>query len=97
MNQDQEPVDLNMHSPKEPRSSPSGLSVAPAPGLIPGQVVNDRFKILEQLGRGAMGTVYRVEQVFIKKQFALKVLNGVGVSANTLRRFQNEAEAVRQT
>jgi serine/threonine protein kinase len=94
MNQDPDPtVDLNMHSPKEPRSSPSGLSVAPTPGLIPGQLVNDRFKILEQLGKGAMGTVYRVEQVFIKKQFALKVLNGVAVSGNTMRRFQNEAEA----
>ncbi|HEY9718905.1 MAG TPA: serine/threonine-protein kinase, partial [Trichormus sp.] len=93
MNQDQEPIELNMYSPKEPRSSPSGLSVAPAPGLLPGQLINDRFKILEQLGRGAMGTVYRVEQVFIKKQFALKVLNGLGVSANTVRRFQNEAEA----
>lgn len=83
--------DLNFQISRDPRSSPAGLLESPLT-LEPGTLVAERFRIVELLGRGAMGSVYRVEQVFLNKQFALKVLNGLIVSSNTVRRFQNEAK-----
>jgi serine/threonine protein kinase len=91
--QDKQRANLNFEVPGELRSSPTLLSVVPSPGFEPGKMIADRFVILELLGRGAAGSVYRVLQVFLKKQFALKVLNGLVLSSNTVRRFQIEAQA----
>ncbi len=43
--------------------------------MEPGQIVGEKYKILRELGRGAMGAVFEVEHVFIKKRFALKSIN----------------------
>ncbi len=45
------------------------------------------------LGRGGIGSVYRVEQIFLTQQFALKTLNSQKASDQLIRRFQNEARA----
>lgn len=59
----------------------------------PGQVVGNRYKILSLVASGGMGTVYKVEQVYLGKVLALKVLNTRCVSDLTVRRFQHEARA----
>ncbi len=33
------------------------------------------YRILDQIGKGGMGTIYRVEHVFLKRNFAMKVIN----------------------
>ena len=53
--------------------------------FTPGQIVAERFKILEIVGQGGNGTVYKVEQVFLEKLFALKVLNGTSYSDSALQ------------
>jgi serine/threonine protein kinase len=45
------------------------------------------------VGQGAMGSVYKVEQVFLRKIFALKTLNTIAASDLVIRRFQKEARA----
>ncbi len=61
--------------------------------LNPGDMVsNERYKVIAFLGQGAAGSVFSVEQVFLKKRFALKTLNTT-CSETTLRRFQKEVEA----
>ncbi len=57
-----------------------------------GMVVADRYKIIEQIGRGGMGAVYRVEHAQIGKLMALKLLSGE-LSQNTelVARFKREA------
>lgn len=59
----------------------------------PDEVIGDRYRVLSRLGRGGMGLVYRVEQIFIKKQFALKTIDSRVLSETAVRRFQQEAKA----
>src|SRR6185369_12938051 len=56
-------------------------------------IIGGRYKILDLIGHGGMGSVYRVEQVQLGKIYALKTLKADSISDVTWRRFQNEAKA----
>jgi serine/threonine-protein kinase len=59
-----------------------------------GRIISDRYRVLAPLGRGGMGTVYRVEHVMLKKEVALKFLHPeLGRLDEVSRRFEREAEA----
>lgn len=62
--------------------------------LTQGEVVADRYRVLSFIGRGGIGSVYKVEQIFLKKEFALKTLNPISTSDVVVRRFQKEAQAL---
>lgn len=61
--------------------------------LEPGLIVLEKFKIIDLLGQGGMGSVYRVEHLLMQRQFALKCLNKFQSADGAWRRFQNEARA----
>src|SRR6516164_997384 len=53
------------------------------------------FRVVREIGRGAMGVVYEAEQVSLKRRVALKVLRfGGAADAEAMERFQREAETV---
>lgn len=62
--------------------------------FAPGDVLDGRYRVESILGCGGMGVVYRVTQMFVDKQFALKTLLKDQISEVKLRRFQQEARAV---
>ena len=60
----------------------------------PGDIIADRYRVVEKIGEGAMGTVYRAEHVQISKVMAIKLLHReVERNAESVLRFHREAEA----
>lgn len=59
--------------------------------LSPGDVVDERYRVLELLGAGAMGSVHRVERVTDGAAFALKVLKKSD-DVHEVARFAREAQ-----
>lgn len=59
-----------------------------------GTVIDARYRILGELGRGGMGTVYEAEHVTIRKPVALKLLDPLlGRNDAHAQRFEREAFA----
>ncbi len=59
-----------------------------------GKVINE-YEILEMLGRGGMGVVYRAHDTVLDRDVALKTMDMVTASdPKFLRRFQSEARAL---
>jgi serine/threonine protein kinase len=62
-----------------------------------GTVVNGSYKITAQIGKGAMGTVYRAAHVQTGQEVAIKVLaRDLTFDSEMLQRFRREGEALRQ-
>lgn len=60
-----------------------------------GTVIAGRYRLLEHLGQGGMGTVYRAEQIFpVQRIFALKVIKPGLDSNSLLARFESEWQAL---
>ena len=62
--------------------------------LPAGKVVAGRYRVLQRLGEGGMGSVYKVEHVHTGQEVALKVLNAKMVQDQiALERFRRESRA----
>lgn len=72
-------------------------STAPATStyldLEPGTVLLEKYKVISLLGRGGMGSVYKVEHLQLQKQYAIKFLNKHQANDAAWRRFETEARA----
>ena len=53
------------------------------------EIIAGRYLVLELLGSGGMGRVFKVEQIFLNSIHALKILTTIDASSMT--RFQKEA------
>lgn len=61
----------------------------------PGDVINNRYRILERLGQGAYGVVYRARDLETRGELALKFLgDGKGLDRELCQRMEREAQAM---
>jgi formylglycine-generating enzyme required for sulfatase activity/tRNA A-37 threonylcarbamoyl transferase component Bud32 len=61
---------------------------------LSGTVLDEKFKLIEPLGKGGMGKVYRAEHLFLAKHYAVKIILPEHISDNSLiERFREEAKA----
>ena len=60
-----------------------------------GKILDDRYKILDIIGRGGTATVLKAEDLLMERTVAIKILNeDEDTDGNALRRFVNEAQAM---
>jgi tetratricopeptide (TPR) repeat protein/predicted Ser/Thr protein kinase len=74
---------------------PQPVTSPESPGLEVGAVIGGRYKVLESLGEGGMGTVYVAEQTEpVRRKVALKVVKTGLDSQRVLARFEAERQAL---
>jgi len=81
--------------------SPEGIEVTetletPKEELTRGTTLANRYEIIEELGKGGMGRVYRVEDTKLKQEIALKLIKPeIAKDKKTIERFRNELKLAR--
>jgi serine/threonine protein kinase/Tfp pilus assembly protein PilF len=69
---------------------------SPKEELTRGTTFADRYEIIEELGKGGMGRVYRVEDTKLKQEVALKLIKPeIASDKKTIERFHNELKTAR--
>jgi len=83
--------------PPEEISAPTETLEAPKEELTRGTIFAKRYEIIEELGKGGMGKVYRVEDKRIKEEIALKLIKPeIASNKRTIERFSNELKMARK-
>ncbi|MBW2144577.1 MAG: protein kinase [Deltaproteobacteria bacterium] len=81
----------------EPQPSFTRTLETPVEALTRGTLFADRYEIIEELGKGGMGKVYRVEDTKTQEEVALKLINSeVAADKKTIERFRNELTTARK-
>jgi serine/threonine protein kinase len=72
-----------------------GAAAAPSAKFKPGDIIAGRYKLLEAIGEGGMGTVWLAEQTQpIRRKVALKLIKAGMDSKSVLARFEAERQAL---
>ncbi len=86
-----------------PLMSPDNISLAktltletPVLELERGTLFAERYEIIEELGKGGMGRVYRVLDTKINEEVALKLIKPEIADSRTIERFGNELKITRK-
>lgn len=87
--------------PKPSEAGASGSAAAPARAfaseLFAGDVISDRYELIERLGQGGMGTVYKVLDHELDRVIALKTIRAdLASNPGVIRRFKQEILLARQ-
>lgn len=78
---------------REASPSPMKTRESPLPELAPGTVIGAKYEILDKLGRGGMGEVYRAVDKRLERRVAVKVLpESFAADPERLARFRREAK-----
>ncbi len=89
-------------TPLPPPSAPGPPAVtetlrAPRRELTTGSTFAGRYQVVEELGKGGMGRVYKVFDTKVKEKVALKLIKpGIADDPETVERFSNELRLARK-
>ncbi len=84
-------------TPKVPAPAVTETLLAPIRELDTGTTLAGRYQVIEELGHGGMGRVYKVFDTDIKEKIALKILRPeIALDRNTVERFSNELKLARK-
>jgi serine/threonine protein kinase/Flp pilus assembly protein TadD len=76
---------------------PTQTLETPTEELKRGSVFAGRYEIIEELGKGGMGRVYRVDDTKAKEEIALKLIKPeIAADKKTIERFRNELTTARK-
>jgi tetratricopeptide (TPR) repeat protein len=82
---------------ESPSYSKTMTLMTPAPELQRGKMFAGRYEVIEELGRGGMGSVYRVEDKKVNEEIALKLINPeIAQDRKIIDRFSHELKVARQ-
>jgi serine/threonine protein kinase/Tfp pilus assembly protein PilF len=86
---------IQFPSPEEVSIPPTKTLQTPTKDLLKGSTFAGRYKLIEELGRGGMGVVYKAEQIKpVKRSVALKIIK-LGMDTNqVVARFDTERQAL---
>ncbi|NIM91497.1 MAG: protein kinase [Candidatus Aminicenantes bacterium] len=83
--------------PSKEISVPTETLETPKEELFTGSTFAERYQIIEELGKGGMGKVYKVHDTEIKEKVALKLLKPeIASDEKTIDRFRNEIKLARK-
>ena len=75
----------------------SNILDTPVTGFTRGSTFAERYEVIEELGKGGMGEVYRVFDREIKEEIALKILRPeIAEDEISIERFRNELKLSRK-
>jgi len=84
-------------SPRESPFSQTETIQSPVNELTTGSTFAGRYQVIEELGHGGMGRVYKVFDTDIKERVALKLLRPeIALDKETVERFSNELKLARK-
>ncbi len=76
---------------------PTQTIEAPKEELTTGSTFARRYQIIEELGKGGMGKVYKANDIDIKEKVAIKLIKPeISTDKHTIERFQNELKFARK-
>jgi len=79
---------LTIRDTRPPLTESAELALA-----FEGLVIDERYRLITEMGRGAFGRVYLAEHLKLGTRVAVKLLSVLDASVETIRRFEREASA----
>ncbi len=87
----------SLPAPEDISAIPTKTLETPKKELTRGSIFAERYEIIEELGEGGMGKVFRVEDKKIHEEVALKVIKEeIAADRRTIERFGNELKYARR-
>ncbi|MFL5339459.1 MAG: serine/threonine-protein kinase [Gemmataceae bacterium] len=95
---DEDPASALQSWSEETPAAPNAEAVAALAGRVAGRIEHPQrigqYRLLELIGEGGMGQVYKAEDVYLKRQVALKVMKpAIAKDELSWKLFWNEARA----
>lgn len=95
---DDRPLQFSETQSLEESASEDGDSRAPAPEeWAPGTVVDERYELLDEVGQGGMGRVFKAEDLTLHEMVALKILSvDAARDPEAVQQFHREVKLARR-